>query len=237
MRDVQVVFNDDNINVFIDDEDMGSIMYSINSYHNWNYYLKLQLQYYDIGVAEELFDLLSQKLDKPMQVMISSENEEIISFIQTAGFSCRRKCYEIEASVQDYIGKNTKESLSFAVLGYPIYEKCCEIMFDRYISMHKEINPWTGTKEDFFMMLPKVVCYEIDNDRIKNLAFVEDNEIAYVCGADRDGFIFFAQNLISEMFKQNEVIVFEADDCDEYAMELKKLFINQSEESFDTYIL
>lgn len=237
MRTVQVVFNDDNLNVYIDDEYMGSIMYSMNPYHNKHYYLKLQLKYYDIGVAKEIFDLLSHKLDKPMQVMISSEDEEIISFIQTVGFSCRRKCYEIEVSVQDYIGKKTKGSLSFAVLGHPIYEKCCEIMLDRYISTHKEINPWTGTKEDFFMMLPKVVFYEMDNDRIKNLSFVEDNEIAYVCGADRVDFILFAQKLITEMFKQKEVIMFEADDCDEYAMELKNLFINQSEESFDTYIL
>lgn len=237
MRNINVVFNDDNLNVYIDDTYMGNIEYSINSYHNGHYYLKLQLQYYDTGVAKEVFDLLSQKLDKPMQVMISSDDEDIISFIQTVGFSCRRKCYEIEASVQDYIGKKTKKSLSHAMVGDAIYEKCCEIMFDRYILTHKEINPWTGIKEDFFMMLPKVVFYEMDNDRIKNIAFVEDNEIAYVYGEDRDEFAIFAQKLITEMFEQNETIMFEADDCDEYAMEIKRLFVNQSEESFNTYIL
>lgn len=237
MRDVQVVFDDDNLMVYIDDKYIGSIMYSINLYHNGHYYLKPQLQDYDTEVAEEVFSLLSQRLDKPMQVMVSSKDEEVISFIQTAGFRCRRKCYEIEAFIQDYIGKTTGETLSFAVKGHVIYEKCCEIMLDRYISTHKAINPWTGTKETFFKMLPKVVFYEMDNNRIKNFAFVEDNEIAYVCGVDRSDFVLFAQNLITEMFKQNEAIVFEADDCDEYAVELKNLFTNQSEESFDTYIL
>ena len=39
MKDIQVVFNVDHLNLYIDDEYMGSIMYSINSYHNSHYYL------------------------------------------------------------------------------------------------------------------------------------------------------------------------------------------------------
>lgn len=38
------------------------------------------------------------------------------------------------------------------------------------------------------------------------------------------------------MFGKYESIIFEADDCDGLAMELKSMFINQDEESFDTYI-
>lgn len=86
-------------------------------------------------------------------------------------------------------------------------------------------------------MLPKDVFYEVENEKIRNIAFVEDNEIAYVYGVDREGFEIFAQKLITILLKQYENIMFEADDCDEYAMELKKLFVNQLEESFDTYIL
>lgn len=237
MSSIKVVFYDDKLNIYIDDTYIGNIIYSINSYHNEHYYLKLQLQQYDTGVAKELFDLISKKLDKPMQIMISSEEKDEISFIQWAGFTCKRKCYEVEASVQDYIGEKTKETLSFATEGDILYDRCCEIMFDRYISTHKGINPCTGTKEEFFTLLPKTVIYEMDNETISNLAFVEDNEIAYVYGEDKNKFVSFMQKLIIEMFEQNETIVFEADDCDEYAMELKTLFDNQSEESFDTYIL
>ena len=181
--------------------------------------------------------MISKKLDKPLQIMISSEEKDVISFIQKAGFNCKRKCYEVDASVQDYIGKKTKETMSFAIDGDTLYDRCCEIMFDRYIVTHKGINPWTGTKEEFFTLLPKTVFYEMDNETIRNLAFVEDNEIAYVYGEDKNKFVSFMHKLIIEMFEQNETIVFEADDCDEYAMELETLFDNQSEESFDTYIL
>lgn len=237
MSSIKVVFYDDKLNIYIDDTYIGNIIYSINPYHNGHFYLKLQLQQYDTGVAKELFDLISKKLDKPLQIMILSEEKDVISFIQKAGFNCKRKCYEVDASVQDYIGKKTKEMLSFALVGDALYERCCEIIFDRYISTHKGINPWTGTKEEFFTLLPKTVFYEMDNETIRNLAFVEDNEIAYVYGEDKNKFVSFMQKLIIEMFEQNETIVFEADDCDEYAMELKRLFRNQTEGSFDTYIL
>ena len=237
MSSIKVVFNDDKLDIYIDDTYIGNIIYSINFYHKEHYYLKLQLQQYDTGTAKELFDLISQKLDKPLQIMVSSEEKDVISFIQEAGFNCKRKCYEVEATIQDYIGNKSKETLSFASVGDALYENCCEIIFDRYISTHKGINPWTGTKEEFFTLLPKTAFYEMDDDTIRNLVFVEDNEIAYVYGEDINIFVAFMQKLIIEMFEQNEMILFEADDCDEYAMELKKLFINQSKESFDTYIL
>ena len=237
MSNIEVHFNDNYIDVYIDDTYMGNIVYSINPYHNGHFYLNFQLQQYDTGVAKELFDLVSKKLDKPLQIMISSEEKDVISFIQKAGFNCKRKCYEVDASVQDYIGIKTKETLSFTSVGDALYKCCCEIIFDRYISTHKGINPWTGTKEEFFTLLPKTVFYEMDNETIRNLAFIEDNEIAYVYGEDKNKFVSFMQKLIIEKFEQNETIVFEADDCDEYAMELKTLFDNQSEESFDTYIL
>lgn len=64
MRNINVVLNDDNINVYIDDTYMGNIEYSINSYHNGHYYLTLLLQRYDTAVSKECFDLISQKLDK-----------------------------------------------------------------------------------------------------------------------------------------------------------------------------
>lgn len=237
MVNVQLDFNDDIINININGECIGSIKYSINPHHNGHYYLKLHLHKYDIGIAKEIFASVSSRLDKPLQMMLESTEKESVSFIQEAGFCCKRKCYETEALKQDYVGEMTAESLSRATKGNSVYEACCDIMLDRYIVTHNRISPWTGTKTSFFMLLPQIVFYEQDGDKIKNFAFVEDNEIAYVYGTDRISFNNFAQRLITELFKENETILFEADDCDEYALELRKLFANQAEESFDTYIL
>lgn len=237
MISVQLDFNDDILNISINGKCIGNIGYSTNPYHNGHYYLKLHLQQYDVRVAKAIFSLISSRMDKSLQIMLSSTENEIVSFIQEAGFCCKRKCYQIEALKQDYIGEKTVEPLSYATKGNSAYIACCEMMLDRYIATHKDINPWTGTKEAFFALLPQVVFYERDIDRIKNFGFVEDNEIAYVYGTDRIAFINFAQRLITKMLEKSETILFEADDCDEYALELRKLFTNQSEESFDTYIL
>ena len=78
----------------------------------------------------------------------------------------------------------------------------------------------------YFCMDGKIACF----------AFVEDDEIAYVYGENVQFFHKFAQMLVTELLQKYGVITFEADDCDEIAMELKSMFINQSEESFDTYI-
>ena len=237
MANIQLDFNDNIFNINLNGKYIGSIEYTINLYHNKHYYLRLHLQQYDIGVAKEIFAFISSRLDKPLQIMLSSIEKEKVSFIQTAGFCCKRKCYEIEASAQEYIGEKIPSALSYAIKGSAVYEECCNKMLDRYMITHMRINPWTGTKEDFFALLPQVVFYERDNDGIKNCAFVADHEIAYVYGMVRTAFIDFAQRLITELFTQNETILFEVDDCDEYALELKNLFAKQLEESFDTYIL
>ena len=46
----------------------------------------------------------------------------------------------------------------------------------------------------------------------------------------------YSRRLVEELFQRYEIITFEADDCDEIEMELRSMFINQREESFDTYI-
>ena len=236
MSNIEVHFNDNNIDVYIDDTYMGNIVYSINPYHNGHFYLNLQLQQYDTGVAKELFDLISKKLDKPLQIMLSSEEKDTISFIQKAGFNCKRKCYEVEAGKQDYIGDSVEGELWYSFVGEESYEQCCKLMLNRYILTHRNINPWTGTKEEFFSELPEcVVCLCMDG-KIACFAFVEDDEIAYVYGENVQFFHKFAQVLVTELFQKYEVITFEADDCDEIAMKLKSMFINQSEESFDTYM-
>ena len=110
MGNVHLDFYEGYLNVNINGNCIGSIGYSTNSYHNTHYYIKLQLQYYDVEVAKEIFDLISHKLGKSMQIMLSSAEKEVIDFIKAAGFCCKRKCYEIAASMQDYIGEKASGS-------------------------------------------------------------------------------------------------------------------------------
>lgn len=237
MGNIHLDFGEGQLHVSINGKYIGRILHTDNPCHNTHRYLKLQLQSYDTEAAREIFDLISQKLKKPLQVMLSSAETEIISFLRAAGFRRKRKCFEVEASAQDYAGALLNRALSCAGAGHPIYEKCCHLMLERYIATHKDISPWTGTEEDFFAGLPKCVFYEGNREEIRSFAFVEENEIAYVFGSDAQEFQVFSQALVTQLFAQNSTLVFEADDCDEYATILKDLFINQGDQSFDTYIL
>ncbi len=207
-----------------------------NPLHNANYYLDIDFAGLDVSNAKKKIEEIAQSLDKPLQVMISSEEAEKIEILKAAGFTCKRKCYELEAGKRDYIGDNVEGELWYSFVGEESYEQCCELMLNRYILTHRNINPWTGTKEEFFSELPEcVVCLCMDG-KLASFAFVEDDEIAYVWGENAQVFHKFAQMLLTEMFRKYDAITFEADDCDEIAMELKSMFTNQSGKSFDTYI-
>ena len=207
-----------------------------NPLHNTNYYLDMDFAGIDVTNAKMVFEEIAQNLNKPLQIMISSEEVEKIEILKAADFICKRKCYEVEAERQDYIGANVECEILYSSAGEEMYEQCCELMLNRYILAHRNVNPWTGTKEEFFSELPECVAYSCMDGKIVSFALVEEDEIAYVYGENVQVFHKFAQALVTDLFQKYEVITFEADDCDEIAMELKNMFINQSEESFDTYI-
>ena len=79
--------------------------------------------------------------------------------------------------------------------------------------------------------------YQSDEAGFLHCAFVEENEIAYVCTADIRAFAAFAAAVAAELFKEYETICFEADDCDEAAMALKALFASGELSETDTYVL
>jgi len=212
------------------------IKIKINPRHSANYYLDVNFEGINIENAKEVFEKFAQGLDKPLQIMLSSGETERIAILKEAGFVCKRKCYEMEAQEQDYIGGKGEGKVQYSHAGETVYEQCRERMLNRYILTHKEINPWSGSEEEFWAELTECVAYFGMCGNPTSFAFVEDEEIAYVYGENVQEFRAFAKVLIAEMFGKYDSITFEADDCDDMAMELKSLFINQEEESFDTYI-
>ena len=215
--------------------DLGRILFESNSFHEGNRYLTLELIDYNHVYAREIFETLHHKCGKNLQVMLSSSETKITNFLISAGFKRRRRCFEVEATQNRSPISIPSISLYTSTKGEELYMIACEIMYQRYIESHKAISPWTGSYNDFLSVMPEtIVC---DNaDFPNNFAFIEDNEIAYVCGNSADSFRLFAENILAHMFEEHETVFFEADDCDEYAMLLKTLVGNTAEESYDTYI-
>ncbi|HFI0351890.1 TPA: GNAT family acetyltransferase [Streptococcus suis] len=212
---------------------VGNIHTCSNPYHQANTYLRLDLLDYDWTIAEQLFQSLQTSLEgKPLQVMLSSAEQERIHFLTAAGFVCKRKCYEFEVTKQDYLGQTVTTDLIIAPKGTATYQIACQQIFDHYQTVHHDINPWTASQEEFEKSLPDLVYTDS-----KNCAFIDTDEIAYVYGKDEQTFDFFIQAVICHLFEQYEQINFEADNCDPIAMRLADQFQFSDKPSWDTYIL
>lgn len=118
----------------------------------------------------------------------------------------------------------------------PQYDPAVRILYDYYRSMHENINPLTAGLAAFSSELPHHVIVDLEGDSIRHLAFIEENEIAYLASNEPEGFSSFVDKLLSEMFAAYEKISFEADDIDPQATILRLKFHADRKASFDTYI-
>jgi len=216
---------------------IGSAELYDNPYHRTNCYVRLRLRDPDPAISAQLFANLQQLANRPLQVMVSSSNTAMTAFLLAGGFVLGRKCWEVDADADDYVGSRIELPMQEASAGQPAYDQCGRMLYAHYQETHKAVNPWTADEAAFFRQLPETAFYGTGNGRITSLAFTEENEIAYVCGTDRQQFTRFSQALVTKLLKDHARIAFECDDCDWAAMQLRGLFQNQSEESYDTYIL
>lgn len=216
--------------------DVGTVVLSCNPYHKTNCYVNPELNCFNPQLSKKLFVKLKEIVHCPLQVMAESDDIPLTAFLTAGEYICKRKCYEVEAGISDYIGCIMSTPLCCSTLGDPEYEQACRQLYEYYVASHAQINPWTSDYESFCRKLPATVLYAGSADSIVSCAFVESNEIAYVCGKDKNQFKDFSQCLVSHMLSQYETVCFESDDCDWVAMLLRSLFKNLSESSYDTYV-
>ena len=184
------------------------------------------------------FEDLMRRSGKPLQIAVSSSRTRLVGLLRRAGFRLRRRCYDMNVFKSDlaFPLPEKPQGVPTAHCGTAIYEACAEKMYQYYRDAHSAVNPLTCTQEAFYDILPKTVAYSSRENEIDSAAFVEENEIAYVCSSNERGFREFASSLISDLFCKYNNIVFEADDTDWAAMQLKALFVDAEADHFDTYV-
>lgn len=223
--------------IYNNNQSLGNIKLYNNSFHTQNCYLQLNLNSYDPIIAAELFKLLSRDINRPLQVMSASDEEELITFLENGGFKCKRRCYEMEVSPENYIAEaHKKMNFQYCIQGSAEYDKCCLLMYHYYSRIHESVNPLTADYSTFTERLPKQAFYQYENEKAANVAFVEENEIAYVASSKLGDFKDFIRSVVEAMFEKYENICFECDDCDEAAMELFTIFESDTDDSYNTYI-
>ena len=205
-----------------------------NHFHNQNIYLEFDLE--DMkNINTDTFKTISKENHAPLQMMIDSEDTKKIDFIKENGFKRMRVCYSMTVRKTDMLSKDISVlKLLHTKEGEAIYDELAKIYFDYYKKTHDSINPLSVDFDEFKEILTKEVYY--NDERGMSLAFVEDNEIAYIYTSDLDKADKFFKSLCEKLFDDYEEIFFEADDVDQSAMHLKNLFNGGVDEITETWI-
>lgn len=208
-----------------------------NSYHSMHTYIYPKFAVDEKEDITNLFNNIKKYFEKPLQVMIDSSETEVIDLLARSGFELKRKSFECSFKKDD-VSKHYQRS-NFTIIDKTnlLYEEAAVIAYDNYVNNHKRISPLTASFSRFKQILPNNLYVEIDNRKILNYAFVDENEIYYVGSNRLDIFDNFIYTVINKLFENYKDISFEADDNDELMMKLKEIFNNLNDESFDTYIL
>lgn len=205
-----------------------------NPFHNQNLYIDFDLE--DIkNINMDTFKDISKENHAPLQMMIDSEDTKKIDFIKENGFKRARLCYGMRVTKNDLLNEDKAIlDLLHTKKGDAKYIELAKIYFAYYKETHKSINPLTVDFEEFKEILTKEVYYNKESSL--SLAFVEDNEIAYVYTSSFAKADEFFKSLCEKLFNDYEEIFFEADDVDESAMRLKNIFSGGVDEITETWI-
>ena len=211
-----------------DGEQLAKIETYRNPYHLSNCYIKFDSDNI-VGIGDtNIFQIIADEEKSPLQAMVSSHETQKAIYLASQGFKKVRICHEMEVKKKDLLSilSSQESHISKANRGQDEYKDCCELLSTYYKDIHEPINPLSSTFNEFIELLPAEVFYAGDNgnDGVQHVAFVNDNEIAYVSSRDEITFDSFALAVVIELFKDNQSIVFEADNVDWAATGLKIYF-------------
>ena len=133
---------------------LGWIELFRNPYHAANCYLKIELNCLEPAVGRQLWPKLRVLAGRPLQVMVDASDTALTHFLSASGFVCKRIRYEVDTSVDDYIGGTADVKLFHCKAGQADYEACCQMLYRWYLDTHQAVNPWTAGYEDFCAKLP-----------------------------------------------------------------------------------
>lgn len=159
-----------------------------NLYHLGNCYIDFDLDNMEEMDETNIFQIISDEEKSPLQAILSSSETKKGIFLASHGFIKVRICHGMEVKKKDLLSNLDSEEIKIfkTNLGKDEYNDCCKLLFKYYKDTHEKINPLTANFDAFIQDIPTEVLYAKDNDVIQHVAFVKDNEIAYVINDKND---------------------------------------------------
>lgn len=216
---------------------LGRFIEYDNEFHLNHKYINLVDETFFKLTLKSIIKIIRNYFDKPLQVMVDSNAEEIIDGLINNGFILKRQCFERAFQMASVIKLDSKlVDLHVFNKGAKAYDRGCSLAFDHYVKTHKDVNPFTAKKEHFIEFLPNKIICQIVDDKIVNLVFIDENELCYFASNNESQFEMFSHSVIRFMFERYQSITFEVDSTDELGLKFKSYFNDTSNDSFDTYV-
>ena len=208
-----------------------------NPFHSGHVYLRIG-EHEASGIRPPQFEKLLAEYRRPLQAMVSSNDRGTVDLLVKSGFILRRRCFECSFSASDLLFPPEAEAkpLTETARGSRDYPECSKLMYAYYRDTHEPVNPVTASESEFREALPASAVYTKAEGIVEAAAFIEGNEIAYVCSRALDRFSDFARSLLAYLFSRYETVSFEADDTDPAATMLRNMFSSANAASWNTYV-
>ena len=209
-----------------------------NPFHAGNAYLRIVAEDRRFVLASGLIPFIRLEEARPLEAVVSNEDQELCALLSACGFSLRRRCFEMRVTESDLKTELAVPDLRIERAGNKAeHAACSALLFGHYRRTHEAINPLTASFEEFCGQLPREAYFVRSSERVSCAAFIEDNELAYVCFEDGEDAPRFLRAVVGMLFSRFREVVFEADDTDPAAMELMALFSCGALAEYDTYIM
>lgn len=209
-----------------------------NTFHAQHVYLKLLTDDFRLLAESKILPYIRSAEGRPLQAMVSTKECDVVRLLQKSGFERKRRCSEMKVRKTDLKRKLRRSTcIQEGHTGEKRYEDCSYFLYQYYQKTHESVSPLTAPYEVFRQRLPEQVFFPCSADTISCAAFVDGNELAYVCAENRAVFSAFIEEVLSRMFDACSELCFEADDTDWAASALKDLFSCEAENCYDTYVL
>lgn len=209
-----------------------------NIFHPNNKYIYPIEQTFSVINEREIFIKISNFFNKSLQLMIDSNQKEIIKELNKIGFILKRQSFEREFKFKDLRKDKNLKIIKLEIINKEskYFNEASKIAFNHYVKTHKEINAFSNTLTHFRTILPNEVICQINNDKIINLAFVDKNELCYFGSENEKEFDSFVESMVAYSFSKYQTIIIEVDSTDLLALKVNSYFIDNHKDSFDTYI-
>ena len=206
----------------------------INKYHAGHIYLRMDS---DAVMTEEQLNQILVDVDKPIQVNVDAEWEKANASLKALGFQLVRVCSCMKVGKGDLnCSLSRVTSILETSIGKAEYDGCVKMLYQHYKDTHESVNPLTATLDEFKEILPAKAIFYMTENTLQAAAFIEENEIAYLCGRDKDCLAELLPELVAYMFEQYDTLEFEADDTDWAATYLRGMFCGGEVSVYNTYV-